>query len=408
MIKAYTRYSKIIFLCVLFASASVINIFVFGLYLEGQPVYDDTVSSHPEFEIHPLGTYYRLRSELPCMGLIEVVDSEGAIVGAIDASSQDNIGARCDGGVILRRGGCYSFSEREPEVNHTGYRLDLEFWIRNGRFRQFIASPSIGRVKEMLGEPDDTGTGKAIIWRFGCIEFHFTQNGELTLIHIDNFAETSSLDNMWGLGPNVDLTLMSEKLTTAGVQFATRKSRWNEGVCLLTNHGVTLEFDYWERLFAVYQCIAATYRPWVEGKVTRLTNSLLAAREAMEQPDSVPDIVIERLVHLFHLQPPGSMRDFALESRAAHRIDEFVLAYQTMSLTDSEKFGLMLVIVASFEDMIRSQRPDDVWIKIERLLIQDWHLHRSTVAKAGFWDAPSFDSCAAHFSSLWERMHDRA
>ncbi len=108
----------IIFLGIIFVAASVVNLVFWGVYQDSQPIYDNIISTQPEFQMDRRPYTYTLRSSIPCVGLIEVLNSDDAMVGMIDPSHPDNVGERCDGQVRLEKGH-YHFRviDRSPDVH---------------------------------------------------------------------------------------------------------------------------------------------------------------------------------------------------------------------------------------------------------------------------------------------------
>jgi hypothetical protein len=108
----------VIFLGMLFVAANVVNFGLWEWYQDSQPIYDNIVSLEPEFQMDRRPYTYTLRSSIPCVGLIEVLNSDEAVVGMIDPSHPDNVGERCDGQVKLEKGH-YHFRviDRSPDVH---------------------------------------------------------------------------------------------------------------------------------------------------------------------------------------------------------------------------------------------------------------------------------------------------
>ena len=73
-------------------------------------------------------------------------------------------------------------------------------------------------------------------------------------------------------------------------------------------------------------------------------------------------------------------QDWEYEVTDPDRLDEFIRHYHCGQLSDVEKFTLMLLILASYDDWLCVRHHGvDYWEDIKKILIQDEALHRNTV-----------------------------
>ncbi len=122
-------------------------------------------------------------------------------------------------------------------------RLKVREWIEQGYFSSLGHRPDRLNVQAILGEPDDFGAGKnrLKLWRYGAIEFHFTADGELLVIHVDNFGVVSARDDMWGLDHSPDMKMVKSKLADLQIRF--EQSFSVDSNILRTETDVVLSFD---------------------------------------------------------------------------------------------------------------------------------------------------------------------
>ncbi len=117
MIKPRKIDWKAFVLFVLFIAAGVVSTILLCAYQERLPVYDNMVSSEPDFEMARRPDSYSIRSIGSCVGLIEVLDANGTVVGNVDPSHPDNVGERCYGQVRLKKGlHRFRVVDRSPDV----------------------------------------------------------------------------------------------------------------------------------------------------------------------------------------------------------------------------------------------------------------------------------------------------
>lgn len=122
-------------------------------------------------------------------------------------------------------------------------RLKVREWIEQGYFSSLGHRPDRLSIQAILGEPDDFGAGETslTLWRYGAFEFHFASDGELLVIHIDNFGVVSEQDDMWGLDKIPDLKTIKSKL--ADLQLRFEQSFSVDSNTLRTETDVVLSFD---------------------------------------------------------------------------------------------------------------------------------------------------------------------
>lgn len=88
-------------------------------------------------------------------------------------------------------------------------------------------------------------------------------------------------------------------------------------------------------------------------------------------------------------------QDWDLEMADSSRVAEFISFYGEQVLSENERFGLMALIIASYDDFISSgNEPDLVWSKIKYYLIQDFVIHKNTIL---YWvlEDNEIDNCFA-------------
>ncbi len=117
MIRPRKKDWKAVVLFILFIAASVVSVILALSYQESQPVYDNMVSSEPDFDMVRRPDSYSICSIGSCVGLIEVLDVNGTVVGKLDPSNPDNVGERCYGQVRLEKGlHRFRVVDRSPDV----------------------------------------------------------------------------------------------------------------------------------------------------------------------------------------------------------------------------------------------------------------------------------------------------
>src|SRR5688572_661051 len=96
---------------------------------------------------------------------------------------------------------------------------------------------------------------------------------------------------------------------------------------------------------------------------------------------------IERLTDLLRL-PPGD-QDWEIEIADARRVGEFLDAYEREPLDDDERFALMALIVASYDELLMDGHEDQQqWNRVRRHLVERFDLHEYTVQ---YWSLPDED-----------------
>lgn len=82
---------------------------------------------------------------------------------------------------------------------------------------------------------------------------------------------------------------------------------------------------------------------------------------------------LERLSKLLNLPFTGAEQDWDVEMADQNRIDEFIIFYNEVELTEEMKYATMSLIVASYDDFLNSQEldKDDRWDEIKKLLISE-------------------------------------
>lgn len=73
-------------------------------------------------------------------------------------------------------------------------------------------------------------------------------------------------------------------------------------------------------------------------------------------------------------------QDWEIENSDSGRIEEFLTLYEQLDLNDDDRFALMALIVASFDDcLLEDKATDSVKKRVREYLVRDWKLHNSTI-----------------------------
>jgi hypothetical protein len=102
---------------------------------------------------------------------------------------------------------------------------------------------------------------------------------------------------------------------------------------------------------------------------------------------------IARLTEMLHLPPGG--QDWEIMVADAPRVGEFLDTYERQPLDDDERFTLMELIVASYDDLLRDGGDADgrLWERPRRHLLGGFDLHGYTVQ---YWSLPDEDEDPDH------------
>lgn len=108
------------------------------------------------------------------------------------------------------------------------------------------------------------------------------------------------------------------------------------------------------------------------------TEAAMSARAFYRDIVGVNAIV--RLTVALRLQLTEGGQDWAIEVADWERTAEFLDYYETQRLDDDERYWLLELIIASFDDQLRIKGPDErVAARVRRLLIESFEAHRDTV-----------------------------
>ncbi len=106
---------------------------------------------------------------------------------------------------------------------------------------------------------------------------------------------------------------------------------------------------------------------------------------------------IERLAKMFGL--PSAGQDWEIVCADADRVCEFLDAYESAPLNQDEKFTLMALIVASYDELLTKGCDDPRhWDRIRRHLLDRFDLHGYTVQ---YWSLPEEDEPNDVFDFTW-------
>ena len=119
----------------------------------------------------------------------------------------------------------------------------------------------------------------------------------------------------------------------------------------------------------------------------------------------------QRLDDVFGFSPDAYMQDWEIELSDGQRLQEFVNAYDTLSLDEDERFALMALIVASAHDSLDFHGlTDSEWRVIHDRLVLDANIHASTIFYWCCVDATCDDECftlTSRMRAVWNDAFDR-
>ncbi|MGC3957522.1 MAG: hypothetical protein QM813_06055 [Verrucomicrobiota bacterium] len=119
-------------------------------------------------------------------------------------------------------------------------------------------------------------------------------------------------------------------------------------------------------------------------------------------PEPVPHIAfrcstaaaIDRLCQRFQLFP--NVQDWEIVVADPERIREFLDAYEKEPFDDDERFTLMALLIASFDDLLRENRDDpEAWHRLHAHLRRRFDLHGYTVQ---YWSLADQDELTEGFA----------
>jgi hypothetical protein len=102
---------------------------------------------------------------------------------------------------------------------------------------------------------------------------------------------------------------------------------------------------------------------------------------------------VDRLTADLRLPPGG--QDWEIEVADAARVGEFLDAYEAGGLDDDERFALMALVVASYDELLQACGDADrqVWARLRGHLLGEFGLHAYTVQH---WSLPDHDDDPDH------------
>ncbi len=79
-------------------------------------------------------------------------------------------------------------------------------------------------------------------------------------------------------------------------------------------------------------------------------------------------------------EPGEFTQDWEYEVADSSRVEEFVSFYENEQLDGDEKFALMIIVISSFNDLLREKGMEiAIWERIKRNLVMDRHIHMNTI-----------------------------
>lgn len=117
---------------------------------------------------------------------------------------------------------------------------------------------------------------------------------------------------------------------------------------------------------------------------------------------------IARLSAKLGLPVDPLMQDWDILNADPRRLGEFLDLYETESLTEDDKFALMALIVASFDDWLGDGGTDEaVLTRIQRHLVSEFTQHEATVHYWCLFDEPDPAECfvvTQFMRDVWRRF----
>ncbi|MCD6051245.1 MAG: hypothetical protein K0Q55_2648 [Verrucomicrobia bacterium] len=108
------------------------------------------------------------------------------------------------------------------------------------------------------------------------------------------------------------------------------------------------------------------------------------------QERNITGASIAKLTSLLRLPRDPFMQDWAVQCADAQRVEEFLQLYeQGGDLTEDDRFALMALIVASFDDWLWDQPGENrLSPRLRQHLASGFHLHQTTVHYWSLLDEP--------------------
>lgn len=104
---------------------------------------------------------------------------------------------------------------------------------------------------------------------------------------------------------------------------------------------------------------------------------------------------MDKLTSLLALPATGAEQDWEVELANPTRIDEFVAAYPLASLSSSDRFALMALILASVDEFLAEEdKLPGAWVRICEVLNKESSLHEPSVS---YWCCEEEDDPDAWF-----------
>lgn len=95
---------------------------------------------------------------------------------------------------------------------------------------------------------------------------------------------------------------------------------------------------------------------------------------------------IDKFNQLLNLKEDPFMQDWEIELADGNRLGEFIDCYHTHAKTSEEKFTLMALIIASFDDYFAENDDIAMWGKIKSLLLADRKLFEPLIKYWCVWE----------------------
>lgn len=113
---------------------------------------------------------------------------------------------------------------------------------------------------------------------------------------------------------------------------------------------------------------------------------------------------MDKFNQLLNLHEDKYMQDWEIELADDTRLDEFLECYHNHAETNEEKFTLMSLIIASFDDYYWEDENSMMWKKIETLLLVDRDLFKPLIEYWCVWDGGDDPECYFNISPLMREL----
>lgn len=116
-----------------------------------------------------------------------------------------------------------------------------------------------------------------------------------------------------------------------------------------------------------------------------------------ESPLYITGAAIKSLTSKLNLPTLEPFRqDWELEITDSSRVLEFIMFYEKQVLNENERFALMALIIASYDDYLSGGNvPDLVWTKIKYFLLKHFAIHKNKIIYWALEEENDIENCFA-------------